>query len=156
MVVERRLTVEEIFDPVRHAAAMQLPVDLGPEFPAPHTLTDEEVEANYLGGFMVRDGGEIRPLRMTEMGGVDRLKAKRALDEFRANGCCGCRAANGLCTAQNVSVELWEARRAAGMKTGTLRAIGDLCPHSELWAAWEVTRDTGAIAEVLDSNWEGD
>lgn len=154
--LEHLKTLDRIYDPARVAAALDLPTDFGPDFPMPHTLTDEELETNYLGGFMVRDGDEVRPLRSSEMGHRERLAAKRALQALADNGCCGQRAANGECEARCVVAALCQQRRSAGMKQGTLRAIGTLCPHSELWAAWEVTHDTGAVAAAIGMDWEGD
>lgn len=130
----------------------------GSPLAAVRTMSPVDVDANYLGGFMVRDGDLVRPLHASELARDAFGDAQREKDvqQFHCDGCCGKRDASGLCLSQAVTVELHCARRAAGMGPGTLRAIGNLCPHSELWAAWEVTRDTAAVAEAIGINWQGE
>lgn len=75
-----------------------------------------------------------------------RIRRMDELRKLREEGCCGCMRQDGECGSMFAVMQLRIMRREAGMGSRTLALIGDLCPRSAWWMAYEVGRDAEAVA----------
>lgn len=107
--------------------------------------TIAEIDAHRVGPKHVMVDGVVRELSLSEVMVVRNARLRAERERFRADGCCGCRNAAGRCGSQSVVDELREVRARDGMGKKTLGLIGDLCPQSELWMAYEITKDADAV-----------
>jgi hypothetical protein len=125
---------------------------LGPwtrERPTSETeLSPEAFEAAYIGDFCVRVDGVIRVASLLEMRAHAAWLDAKDVERYRREGCCGQRKPNGECGCRAVEIELRVERYSRGMSAMSLAAVGSLCPLSEWWIAYDLTRDAGAVREV--------
>lgn len=117
-------------------------------------LSPEAFASAYIGDFCVRVGGVVRVASLLEMRAYGAWLDAQDVDRYRREGCCGQRKPNGECGNRAVETELRVERYCRGMSVTSLSAVGSLCPLSEWWIAYDVTRDAGAVKEARLSDFE--
>lgn len=105
--------------------------------------------ANYVRGFSVREpDGSVRVLTQVELIAVVKYERQGDMERYTRDGCCGCRGERGECGSIEVACRLRNERASRGMGPRSLARVGGLCPLSEWWIAYDVTRDAAAVAEA--------
>lgn len=116
-------------------------IDDGPPLP-PCDATREQLLAARDAAKAWRPDGLLWTVYEMQVKRMDELK------KLREEGCCGCMREGGECGGHVAALQLRMTRREAGMGRATLGLIGDLCPRSEWWMAYEVTGDAAAVFEA--------
>lgn len=116
-------------------------IDEGPPLP-PCDATREQLVESRDAAKAWRPQGLLWCYYEAQINRMDELR------NLREEGCCGCMREGGECGSVVAALELRITRREAGMGRETLSLIGDLCPRSAWWMAYEVGGDAAAIAEA--------
>jgi len=105
--------------------------------------------ACYVSPYSVREpDGRVRGLTQVELLAVIDYERQGEVERYRREGCCGQRGERGDCRSQAVASLRRVELSGRGMGARSLCRVGGLCPLSEWWIAYDVTRDAAAVAEA--------